>query len=231
NASLDTGLALVGRGFEGSREDLIRFGDELQSVFGEGLDDALSKIYATFFSSDELAQVTSDIARSSAAALLEGIGIEFSDQLATTEGFRALWDELFLTLGPDAQAVLIEAGLHVADLIAAEECLSKSREAEADKLAKLMDQVDDAFLGAVAPASASLKRLVDRWTDLEEQAIELGASEGQLMRVRRAASAEMSRWISDMTLSTLRLAEDFFSVERSFSNVGRAISTTVNNMR
>jgi hypothetical protein len=99
------------------------------------------------------------------------------------------------------------------------------------ELEGLMDDVDMSFLDAVNPAMASLKRLVDRWVDMEEQAIELGASEDQLFRVRRAARAEMARWVSDMKLSTLRLAEDFFSVDSAISQVGSSIASTAENMR
>jgi hypothetical protein len=100
-----------------------------------------------------------------------------------------------------------------------------------EDLSGLMDEVGDVVRDAMSPALSSLQAVISRWNDLYDQAQKLGASERQLMLIRRAAEMELARWVGEMRLSTLRLAEDFFSVDQAFSQVGSSISSTVSNMR
>jgi hypothetical protein len=246
--SLDTAMALLGRSFDGTREQLIRFGDNLSQVFGdnvEALTGKLNRIFETFFSDEERFTVMAEQARQRATDLLTDIGLTVTEDMLTQGGFRQVFDDLFGTLSPENTALLVEAGNAIADLISAEERLAEvredalqdaidSREATREarrELSDFMDDIELSFLEAVSPARASLKRLVDRWAELEAQARELGATEQQLAMVRRAASAELARWISEMKLSTLQLAEDFFSAEQSFTSVGNAVAATAQNMR
>src|SRR5690625_3645536 len=194
--ALDFGIALVGTAFEGSREDLIRFGDELSRVFGDDLESlvgGLDKIFETFFTADELAQAAADGARNIATELLERIDIDVTDDLLTLEGFRALWDDLFLALGPEQQALLIEAGGAIADLIAAEEALAAARENSADELGELMRRIYDDTLSTIAPAYAEYNRLAQAQADLMRAAQALGASEGQLAHIRTLHTAQLEQ--------------------------------------
>ena len=98
-------------------------------------------------------------------------------------------------------------------------------------LADILDSADTSFLQAVAPAVASFRQLRDSFADMEQQATDLGATESELMRIRQAANAQLNRWINETSLSTLQMAEDFFSVGQTFSSVSRAVTSSVSNIR
>jgi len=192
--TLDVGLALVGRQFDGSREELIRFGDELSRAFGDNLDalvGGLNRIFQTFFSDAERAEVATDQARERAQDLFDTLGIEGA---FTIDGFRELWDELFLTMGPDAQALLIEAGVAIADLIDAETNLAKARgsivdQSRIDDLITQMQSEIDAL--DLSPIELALRSVDDAADDLVDQLVSAGLSTDE-------AVAAVSDWVTAM---------------------------------
>lgn len=187
----------------------------------------LSRLAEINGTEEALLQRRIEAARDRTQDLMSSLGISANLDRGSPEDLARWFEILNERIGDADPAGFIEAGEALLELIELEERLADSRR----QLTDFMESIEMAFLDATQPAMASLKRLVDRWEDMEKQAVELGASEDQLRRVRRAANAEMAKWISDMKLSTLQLAEDFFSVEQSFSQVGTSIGQTMDNMR
>ena len=238
---LDTASALTGNAVADSRLAVYEFGAALSDVFGDDLQRltrGMQRIFAAFFTDEERLSVASEQARQRASDLFERLGLDVADSVFTESGFRALFDQLFGQLSAEDLALLIEAGVAVADLIDAERELAEIRgelvgsaEDLAAQLAGLMQGIDRDLLRIVSPARARFQELADRMAAAMTQAIALGASEAELARIRELHHRSMQRMIGDLTVSILRLADQFFGVEDSFTDIGNAISRATSNVR
>lgn len=236
--SLDTAMALTGNVLGASREDVIRFGDALSMAFGDNLERAiggLNRIFDAFFSDEERAEVAADRARDLATGLLEQLGLDVTDEMLTQAGFRDLFDELFGSLSPEDTALLIEAGVAIADLIDAEEALAAARGDQIDTTAELAELMSGVSRDIQDMQWSPLRRSMhDAREELDNTiaAIErLGGSEADL-----ALARERYRLRIDALEATLRsslidsIAEFTGQADQAFDLLGNRVQQTAAQM-
>lgn len=198
--TLDEAQALLGVRFADSREGLVRFGADLVAFFGDDagqLATSFGRVFDVFFTEEERARARAESARGRADSLLGDLGIDLTDEIASVEGFRALFDELAGTLSPEDLAILLEAGNAIADLIDAEGELADARGQSSDAARELADiarQVeDDIFSLTRSEFRVEFRNLRQETEEMIARVRELGGSEELLGRIRQREALAMQQ--------------------------------------
>ena len=229
--SLDTAFDLIGSQFEGSRQDLVRFGDDLVKLFGddmEALAGRLNRIFDTFFTDEERAGVQAQQATTQATSLLEQAGFDVTADMLTLEGFRELWDEMFTELGPENQALLIEAGNAVADLIDAEEQLTDARREANRELESQMSQVvQDIRNMEWSPLRQQLFEINQETRDAVNAWEAAGGSQAQYTQIVRRHTLQVEALAGTLRASLADMNEQLFG---GGNDIGSSMQSTANSI-
>lgn len=222
---------LLNVNLRGGTMGIRAFGDELLRIFGDDMQrfqQSMSKIFDTFFDTTEVLESVANAERARATRLLESLGVAVTEATFTTEGFRELFENLFPTLDASDAAVLIEAGVAVANLIDNEERLTDARReqsgvltqltAEGEAFAQAMIATEEAI--ALTPLNAFQREMVGIQRNLHRtisainaaagSAITQEAAERALARAHEAAAIQASAAIARLEASTLRLVQQVF---------------------
>ncbi|MFW5816734.1 MAG: hypothetical protein ACOCVP_07730, partial [Wenzhouxiangella sp.] len=254
-SALDTAVALTGNTISASRAEVIRFSDALISAFGDDLQRltaGLDRIFQTFFSEEEVLVQQAETARERAMGLLTDMGLDVTEQMLTTEGFRDIFDNLFGTLTPEMTAILIEAGVAVSDLIEAEAELADIRGAASDAAEDAVTSNEEAARAArqmarqLRESMADVDREIMRFANAslaayhdlrDEQAAQLaalhdlGAAEEQVARARQLHHLQLQQFTADLKISILTLADELFGTADAIDTVATNVSDATSRIR
>lgn len=204
---LDRSIAIIGSSFEGTREDLIRFGDSLVQAFGDNLGrvtEIIDRVLNRVFTEAQRLEFEAAQNAQSAQDLLSSIGVAFDGDLFTDSALSELLD-LFNSgvLGPQSSAILLEAIDAIINVIEAEEQLAEARQEAAEaanglsEAESLLLDVNDAIFELSRSEYRVRLRDINRETaDLIAQNEALGGSEQTLGRIRQLQQLQIQQLAS-----------------------------------
>ena len=245
--TLDTASALLGARFGQTRMEAIAFGADLATMFG---DDAgkvaaqFNRVFEAFYTEAERAQAQSQMASQEATRLLTSLlaevdGVEFDAGQLTQAGFRELFESLTSlgTLTAAQTAVLLNAGVAVADYIDAQGTLNDTQQDAADIAQQqadaqaLLNRLQQETLDLIAPSWAQYDQLNRAVAENINQARELGGSEQTLAAARRLAHLQQQAFVGELRASIASLNDQLFGTgEDPFSQMASSVQSSASNI-
>ena len=257
--TLDTASALLGARFGQTRMDAIRFGADLATMFG---DDAgkvaaqFNRVFEAFYTEAERAQAQSQMASQEATRLLTSLlaevdGFEFEAGQLTQAGFRELFESLTSlgTLTAAQTAVLLNAGVAVADYIDAQGTLNDTQQDAADIAQQqadaqaLLNRLQQETLDILAPTWGQYNQLSQAIAENLAQARGMANSEQALTAVRRLAQLQTQQFTAQLRASIQDLSDTLFgggsdpfqdvanSVGQTAQSIGQSITSALEGVR
>lgn len=202
-ALLTEALDLSGVSLDLTREQFVRFATDITTAAG-GLERAnalWSSYFQTFYSDQERALLSLNRARDTMGREFADIGLDPSQfqGSAGAAAFRQMFEELLPTLGADAVVQWLEAANALGIVIDLTGQYSTMLGTTADNLGDFMAGID-AQLSDLAPDPSITERIAALAADnqaLVDRAIELGASEAELARVRELGQIRMNSLLDE----------------------------------
>lgn len=195
---LDEALAISGVTLDLTRDQMIRFATDITEAAG-GLENAQalwSRYFGTFYSEQERALLALNQARGSASGALEAIGLNVGD--FTGQGglsaFRALFEQALPTLSAEAVVQWLRAADALGLLTETTAQYAETLGVAADNLGDFMAGIE-AQIADLAPDPDVAERIAAVQAETEAlvaRAVELGAGEEQIARVRELGQLRLN---------------------------------------
>ncbi len=200
---LDEALAISGVTLDLTRDQMIRFATDITEAAG-GLENAQalwSRYFGTFYSEQERALLALNQARGSASGALEAIGLNVGD--FTGQGglsaFRALFEQALPTLSAEAVVQWLRAADALGLLTETTAQYAETLGVAADNLGDFMAGIE-AQIADLAPDPDVAERIAAVQAETEAlvaRAVELGAGEEQIARVRELGQLRLNRLLEE----------------------------------
>lgn len=221
-ALLEEALDLSGVTLDLTREAFVRFAADIAESAG-GIERAQalwSAYFDTFYTDGERAARSAGVARTNATREFGDIGMDVKPFLGEggVAAFRAMFEELLPTLSADAivqwleaasaLGILIDATAALADV--AEVTAASTREALSEFMADIESQIAD--LSPPVTFAERLQVINQEMASLVVAAIELGASEAEIARIRALGQLRINALLDEQNELLAQQAEAALSL-------------------